>query len=772
MLFTISIFSQDYSSSWSSYFSYLDIKDLVLGHEKIYAAAENSIFIYDINTQELETISTVNGLSGGIISTIYYSEVYDVLMVGYSNGLIELVLQNDETHSVVDILNKTTIPSDRKGINDFNEVDGVVYISADYGISIYNLGRLEFGDSYFIGNGNSYARVNQTTVYNNYIYAACGDSNGVKRALITNPNLINANEWQNITNGDFKAVEKLGNELYAFSNTNRIYEIENNTVYDLFGYSEDIVDVKLSNNNLIVTTTTKVEVYAEGLTVKGIISNSEYKTTFTSGIIDTLDNVYIGTQGQLNVGRPGYGVLKTSLSNPISFLEIHPDGPLLNKIFSLKTPPNEIWAVFGGYSASYNFNGGVGRSGISHFKGGNWKNIYYDSIAKEIKNPLYLSKITVNPLKTSQVFVSSYYSGLIEFNSDKITALYNKENSSLVPFTGNLYLTLQGAYDTNGALWVMNGRVDSPLNKFENGKWNSYSFKPVIADPLTDELGFSDILIDAQGTKFIGSGKNGLIGYNNSTVKKIEDEEHNLPSNNVTALTLDNRNQLWIGTGRGLRVLYNTSSFFTDSNVQVNEIVVLDDGIPKELLAQQYITDIEVDGSNNKWVGTIGSGVFYFSSDGQETIFHFTTDNSPLPSNDILDISIDSSNGKVYIATEGGLVAFKSGSSKTTDDFTDAFVYPNPVRPGFNITEDKVKIKGVTDNVNIKITDVEGNLVAEAQSNINLRYNGYNLEIDGGTAYWNGKNLANNIVRSGVYLIMLSDLDTFETKVLKVMVVR
>ena len=34
--------------------------------------------------------------------------------------------------------------------------------------------------------------------------------------------------------------------------------------------------------------------------------------------------------------------------------------------------------------------------------------------------------------------------------------------------------------------------------------------------------------------------------------------------------------------------------------------------------------------------------------------------------------------------------------------------------------------------LNIKITDVEGNLVAEAQSNVNLRYKGYNLEIDGG----------------------------------------
>ncbi len=168
----------------------------------------------------------------------------------------------------------------------------------------------------------------------------------------------------------------------------------------------------------------------------------------------------------------------------------------------------------------------------------------------------------------------------------------------------------------------------------------------------------------------------------------------------------------------------------------------------------------------------ITTGLFYFSENGQETIYHFTKDNSPLPSNNIIDMSIDSSSGKVYIATDKGLVAFRSGGSKPKTDLENAFVYPNPVRPTFNITDERVKIKDISENINIKITDIEGNLVAEAQSNTNARYKGYNLEIDGGTAFWNGKNLANNIVKSGVYLVLLSDMDTLETKVLKLMVIR
>ena len=297
----------------------------------------------------------------------------------------------------------------------------------------------------------------------------------------------------------------------------------------------------------------------------------------------------------------------------------------------------------------------------------------------------------------------------------------------------------------------------------------------VIPDAF-DNNGFADIVIDNESTKWLASYNFGVIGLkengSNTEVKGLYKEEENMPSTYVKALAIDNRNQLWIGTTKGLRVLYNPSGFFTDDNVRAEEIIILEDGIAKELLFQQFISSIEVDGSNNKWIGTVGSGLFYLSADGQNTIYHFTKQNSPLPSENIVDLSIDNTTGLVYVATDNGLVSFFSGSSRPNEDLLNAYAYPNPVRPNFNIVEEKIKIKGISENVNIKITDIEGNLVAEAQSRTNLRYRGYNLEIDGGTAYWNGKNLANNIVSSGVYLVMLSDLDTFETRVLKLMVVR
>ena len=293
-----------------------------------------------------------------------------------------------------------------------------------------------------------------------------------------------------------------------------------------------------------------------------------------------------------------------------------------------------------------------------------------------------------------------------------------------------------------------------------------------------DELGFNDIEIDSYGNKWIASLRSGLIGFNENSgtstqIRKVfSQDQSNMPSSNVKSIAVDNNNHLWIGTIQGLRVLYNTSNFFQSSVISTQQIVILEDGIPRELLEQQYISDIEVDGANNKWVGTIGSGVFYFSPNGQQTIYHFTKENSPLPSNNINDISVNLSSGKVFFATDKGLVSFNSGSSSASENFSESFVYPNPIRPNFDIEFNKVKISGLTDNVNIKITDIEGNLVAEAQSNVNKRYNGFNLESDGGIAFWNGKNLRKRMVSSGVYIIMLSDLDTYETKILKLMLVR
>ncbi len=112
----------------------------------------------------------------------------------------------------------------------------------------------------------------------------------------------------------------------------------------------------------------------------------------------------------------------------------------------------------------------------------------------------------------------------------------------------------------------------------------------------------------------------------------------NLPTTDVRALAIDTNNQLWIGTTKGLRVVSNVNNFQNTMALTTKPIIILEDEVAQELLFEQFINAIVVDGANNKWVGTADSGVFLLSSNGQKTLYHFTTNNSPLPSNTINDI--------------------------------------------------------------------------------------------------------------------------------------
>jgi hypothetical protein len=782
LLNSFAIYAQDFSALWEGYFSYYNIKDVSQGNNKIFAASENAIFSYDLGTGELQKITTINGLSGETITKIKYSETYQLLMIGYENGLIEIVFDSDdEVLSVVDILDKESVSPILKRINHFNEHEGLVYISTNYGISVYDLNRLEFGDTYLIGSGGSQISISQTTILDGVIYAACGNNNAIKKASLSNQNLIDYQQWQMIGVGTYKAVQAVGGRLYALRLNRVFYEIVNNTLNQIFTYQDLPLDVREVNSNLIITTIKNVFIYEMDYNLLSSVSvNQEFNTNYSSATIKDND-IYIGTSS--------FGVLKTSRANTNSFEVIRPDGPLRNNGFKIQSSFDKLWLSYGDYDIFQNPYP-LRSYGLSMFEDDRWNNIPYDSLLTA-RNLTYIS---VNPFNPKQTFISSTIDGLLKLENNKATVLFDQTNSgleSLILPSDPSYVDIRvtgSQFDKTGLLWTVTSFIDKALKSYDpiSGQWRSYSFKEIIPDAFNDELGYNDLVIDNNGTKWIAAYRNGVIGYNETNGSKVINRvytmEQNMPTTVTKSLALDNRNQLWIGTLKGLRVLYNTSNFLNDPNPKVNEIVILEEGIPKELLSNQYITDIKVDGSNNKWVGTFDSGLFYFSPDAQQTIYHFTRANSPLPSNTISDISIDPKNGKVFISTPKGLVSFLSGGSQTQDELTNAYVYPNPVRPEYNILghndlnniTNGVKIKGLTESVNIKITDIEGNLVAEAQSRVNQRTSraNYNFAIDGGTAIWNGKNLANNVVASGVYLILISDLDSFESKVLKLVIIR
>ena len=51
LLIPVLNYGQEYTNSWEGYFSYLDIKDVSQGTNRVFGAADNAIFIYNTQTR-------------------------------------------------------------------------------------------------------------------------------------------------------------------------------------------------------------------------------------------------------------------------------------------------------------------------------------------------------------------------------------------------------------------------------------------------------------------------------------------------------------------------------------------------------------------------------------------------------------------------------------------------------------------------------------------------------------------------------------------------
>jgi len=737
--------------SWQSYFSFNEIKDISEAPTAFYAASENALFSKNTATNIIKTTTTVDGLSGQTISALYHSEGFKKTIIGYENGLMIVVNEKDGSIlKVVDIVNKQ-LPANLKKINHFMEHNGLVYVSCDFGIVQFNLTTSQFGDTYFIGDNGAEIKVRQTAYFDGFIFAAT--ANGIRKANSTNANLIDFNQWILVNSGDWSSVETLDTTLIAINSGGYIHRYNSNTFIGFSQLPQPSTDMRAVNHKLFVTTPNTVFVYSNQMVLDRQIANTQVLDNTLSFTCATAigDLLYIGTKEK--------GLFSSTLSNASAFESNTPAGPTRNNIFSLDVAPNVLWAVYGDYTSSYNPYP-LDSYGISRYNTSGWLNLPYE----DVLNAKSMTRIIVNPNNDKQVYASSFFSGLLKIEQDVPTMLYNEKNSGLESITteGPNYIDVRingTAFDKSGNLWITNSRIKNGLKVLKtNGQWQSYSTATILDN--AELASYANIVIDKNNTKWISTNREGVIGFNESsnTFKKITlgSDAGNLPSGDVRSVAVDAKGQLWIGTIKGLRVLSNVSSFQTESQLKANPIIIMDDNLAQELLYEQFINVIVVDGANNKWIGTGDSGVFMVSPNGQETKYHFTINNSPLPSNVINDIKINSATGEVFIATDKGMVSFKGIATEANEDLNNAYVYPNPVRPNYSGT---VKVAGLIDKANIKITDIEGNLVYETTST-------------GGTIEWDTTAFGNYKVASGVYMIFISAQDGGETKVKKVMIIR
>ena len=735
------------NKQWESMYSYYNTSIGTTYNETIIAAAENALFLYDPIQNSTETITTVDGLSGDNFSAI---AVYnDKIIAGFENGLVAKI---DISTKKVDLDNaierNAIIAADEKQINQILIDQNAAYLATGFGIVELNPNTLEFGDTYYFGAPNARIKTNQVAVFESYLYAAT--QQGVYRTMLNNPKKLEFSSWELHTSGNWTAIWSQDNTLYGAKNEGSAVSFFQlgDSVEQKATFPGVVRDIAPYENGVIITVSNRIYDVNKSFIRTQTIGDLEdvQSNNFTFGLM--LNNeMWIGTKTN--------GLINYKSDDNFNF--VSPKGPLRNSIFDIESLANELWIAHGDYSLFYNPYP-LEKYGISHFSEIGWENISNESLFRAES----IVRVVPHPTEIGTFYACSFHGGIVALKDNIPTVLWNQTNSGLesLIFDGNnISIRVRDAtIDDSGNLWSITSFVQKGLKKRSpSGQWTSYDLSEVVLD-YTKESGYSNMELYEDKIIFFGGLNSALIGVDITQsppqMKRLMGGDFGLPSDDVRSIRLDKDNRLWVGTRDGIAVLYAPNRFFEDET-QLRSIVVEDGGNLRELLSGQLITDIEIDGNNQKWVSTATSGVFLLSPNGTEILQHFTKENSPLPTSSVKTIGIDSVTGKVYLGTLKGMVVFQGNAYAESEQLSEINVFPNPVRPNF---KGNLVVRGLQQDSRVKITDIAGNLV-------------YDTTSEGGSISWNLHSFSGQRVRSGVYLIFASTKDGLDSAVKKVMIV-
>lgn len=765
-LFTLIIsfnsISQVGTGQWRLHIPNRNCLDVVGLNGIIYAAYQDGILEFDIEASEKSTWDIVNSLSDIRLTCLFASKNDNSIFVGYANGNIDKIKDNKVTNipavKIAQILGS-------KKINKITEYQNFIYVSTDFGILKIDPKKNEVRETLYTSLNND--AVLDVSFKNDSIFALT--STKLYKANVNNNALGDYAQWEIdtrlpiLTLHSYSDIENVNNELYvAFSHSeykkDSIFKITDFGIENITSSNEfEINSLANHDGKLALNLTEGIYIYNTDLSTYLI----GYQYNFESFVL-AQNSVYMNNSIWIADGYSGLIKFNDNWNNEQIYLE----GPPKNTFYAMDCLNEKLVVASGGLnSISMTYN----DAGIYTFKDEKWAvkdkgnmNLWKDKYIWDFLD------VAINPTKPEEIAVATYsrYPLSILSEGDQVTDTFNFHNSIIQQVSiGNLSSFISNLeYDSKGNLWLFNGYSTNPLIVYSKDKtWKSFSLGSIGMNKFTNLL-----KIDNNDVKWLSIDGVGLIAYSDNgtitdqsddKIKILNDGENSgaLPSKNVTAIAADLNNNIWIGTDNGFAILYNSPNVFDAStgNYNAQRIKLEFEGNVEYLLGNTYITDIEVDGGNRKWLGTSNTGIFLMSDDGLEIVAQYTVENSPLISNTIIDLQFNHSTGELFIITDKGLISFRTDASEGTNDYSNVTVFPNPAKPDFNGV---ITIQGIKADSDVKITDVSGNLVYKTISN-------------GGTATWNGKTVDGERVKSGVYLIWTASNEGKGRKVGKVVVI-
>ena len=747
------------AGKWRTHFAQGVIFKMVKQHALVYGASEKTLYRADTRDNTSGPFGRVEGLSQVGISALAYNPDHEVMIVGYANGYVDLVYGSDVL--AIDDIFERDMGTDKK-VNAIFTEGRYAYLAMNFGVVVLDLRKGEIKETYqTINTQGSYDAVFDVLIAHGLFYIL--QESCIKTAPVNAPNLNDYAVWQTDTcmEGNLLALKPLWGRVMIEHDNGLLwgdaqmgwrelsFPMENARSLFVDADGEHLFlgwyDTLSENRWVEVWTDTVTRMFStEGLSIY----------TPWAAMVDE--------EGKLWTGTTGAFVRINMHKTEIEKIYYTRRGPLFDIPYSINCSNGKVLACYGGYTQIY-----VpvrNRFLFSYLQDDIWETYQQGSYTPPM--PVYSAAFAVeDPRAPSRFYVATAMNGLVKLEKDSYT-IYNPDNSPLEWNNVNHKdCRLTGlAFDAAGDLWMVNNLADKSLHVLHrNGDWHSYDLRTLDYDVAR----VGDLLVDYWQHKWVTFNHSGVavLETDGSSIKGLSVDMNygnDLETNRVWCMVEDQLGHLWFGTDRGVKIIDQHARMFEAprgqyTSVPVKTIKVPVDGYLMELLKDDQVTAIAVDGANRKWLGTSDNGLFLVSSDGMEELEHFTTDNSPLLSNSVSNLAINNQTGELFISNEMGLISYR-GTATYTENFDKKEVkaYPNPVRPGY---EGLISIKGLPNNALVKITDTKGNLI-------------YQAKATGGQLSWNGYSLQGRKPDSGVLFVYVAGDDKSERVACKIFYVR
>lgn len=763
---------------WRDHLSYKKGISITQSDSLIYCATESGVFSLSKSDYSIDRLSKISGLSDVGVNTLRYNDYNQTLLIAYKNANIDLI-NGSAIYNISDI--KRKLITAIKTIHNIHYRNELAYLACGFGIVVLDMNKREIIDTYLIGTNNGYINVRDITSDANFLYAAT--DSGVYSASLSAPNLADFNYWNKSSGlpaGIYNSIAVLNGMLYTNLSKNLMggFPPNSDTIYSFNGINwyKPIADasydnatlekMEVFNNELVVAFSANVDFFdINGNRTKRIHSGLDPSHSIEprQAIVETGNSKTTWIADNANGITKNYDIFS-------GMYYFYPNGPNTSKVYSMSISNEDIWITRGDRGVTW-----VGTYNVAEaykFSNENWSSVTGTSGGGTFSVPALdtmrdIVSIAIDPANKEHVYLGTLGAGLVELNNGSFANLWNETNSALQS-RGDANYHWVGvfgmAYDDTGNLWITNCYANNPLvvRKKTDSSWLSFNFSGIVTTPTISQIIINQynqkwMVLPRENGGILVFDENGTWGTGDDKKKRLFTGvgNGNLPSNEITCLAEDHDGEIWVGTNKGIAVFYCPEQVFSSSGCEAQQILIEQDGHTQILLETEVISAIAVDGANRKWIGTYNSGVYLMSEDGTSQVQHFTVDNSPLLSNEIRSIVINPKTGEVYFGTAEGIISYRNDATEGLTDYTDVYVFPNPVQPGY---EGPIAITGLMENVDIKITDISGSLV-------------YQTKALGGQAIWYGKNFKGENAHSGVYMVFCSNDDgskTYIAKILKV----